>query len=337
MSPSIHPAFEYLELILDYHSKTRALDVLVDALLKACRAESWLANRFDRRTAYRSAASSTVFQQRYLGNLSRLVNSFLTPGQILISAELITRQLSETLSGCNGGPSLGDSGEKRPRKRRKSEKGESLGDPVQSEAEVVAFALQSRIAATVLSALPTRFLEDDVRATVESTVQEFYSSLRPVIKDALKHSRGEGDGNWASHLLVSSALRLKYVLRTASALHLSSAGDEKLSSKLLSSTKSVTLLPELRVEVVCRYPSYHNDILTVSQFRVLLADVDLGYCSAEPVYEAILDFVEASQTSSGAIWAGATHNMDSEAETGIALMHVLLERWLPQFECVAFL
>ncbi|GJE87799.1 Urb2 domain-containing protein [Phanerochaete sordida] len=295
------PAYAYLKQLLDYHVKTRTLDVLVEAILAACASQTQVD---------RSAASvSPLLRPNFLDDFAKSLKSFLTPGQVGSTVDTVLRQLREQLQSVTD---TGDSSSEPQKKKRKTEK--STPPPANDQpTSAVAFTLTSRVASAVLSSVPTRILHDDARSAVTAAVQDFYAFARAQLRDVLKRIR-RGDAARELQWAAAAALRLQYSIRTARAIPVSTQGDQKLSAKLLS-TLEAPLLPELRVELL----------------HVLLSDADRGLAAPAPVLDAVLGALERP----AAPWSGAAHAIAADAHATTAACHLLVGRWLPLLDAAA--
>lgn len=248
MPPSTTPAYAYLRHLLAYHTKTRTVDLIVDALLTACVPQTQ--NGIP--TPQPGSSSSPIFRHAFLDVLAESLTAFLTPGQVTGTVDTVLRFLREHLEALNVSASRSDDDNDKP--QRKKRKTETTSLPVasdESQRTATAFSLMSRIASTVLSSLPTRYLLDDTETRVREAVQDLYASTRSTLKDTLKGSR-RADGAAARDLQGCTALlvRLRYSLRTAAAVRVPTDGDARLAAKLLAALGAPPVLTELRVQIV---------------------------------------------------------------------------------------
>lgn len=247
---STTPAYTYLQHLLDYHSKTRTMDSLVETILKACIPQTLSGVE----TPPTSASSSPVFQRTFADDLAKSLTSFLTPGQLSGSVDCVLRYLRDHLEALETSTRQGEESGKPHRKKRKIDSSVPSATANGSSRAAVAFSLMSRIASIVLSSLPTRYLLEDTRLHVTEALQEFYVATRSTLKDILKQiKRGpEGTTQYAQRI-ASIIIRLRYSIRTTTSIGISAEGDEKLSSKLLSALGS-PVIPCLRAEIVRDLP-----------------------------------------------------------------------------------
>lgn len=212
----------------------------MEALLKACISQTLLE---------KSAASTCpILHHVFLDELAKSLKTFLTPGQVSGTIDTVLRYLRDQLEGLVSSAASGDDDVKPQKKKRKTEKGAATPANDESIQAAVAFSLTSHIASVVISSLPTRYLLEDTLGSVTEAVQDFYAFERSKLRDILKRIRREGS-NHSVQWTASSISRLQYSIRIARSVQVSTQGDEKISSKLLSALDS-PIIPELRVEVV---------------------------------------------------------------------------------------
>ena len=226
---------------MDYHTKTRTMDIYIDATLQAVFA---LSLTKDTRSLYAASLSGPLLHHSYLDSLSRSVRSYLTPGQVSETAQSIARHLAALLEEWqNSSPSAKNQAE-RPKKKRKV-------DAPSDDAALSAlkFSLVARTAAVVLPALPLHSLLPDARQQVQTAVHELIGSISSILRNALRAIE-KSDDSWGWQLLSIAILHLRYRVATASELLLTSEHEEKLLAKMLSCLGVSHVTPELRVVIV---------------------------------------------------------------------------------------
>ncbi|EKM48091.1 uncharacterized protein PHACADRAFT_203262, partial [Phanerochaete carnosa HHB-10118-sp] len=302
------PAYTYLGKLLDYHRKTRTLDLLVESLLEACASRALLD---------RSAASvSPILRHPFLDDFAKSLKSFITPGQVSGTVDTVLHHLREQLLTIVDLSAPSDDDNSRPQKKKRKTAKDGVSPVTESSTRAaVAFSLASRIACTVFSSIPTRYLEDDTKSAVTEVVQDFYAFERSKLKDILKRIR-RGASSQDVHWAASSILRLQYCIKTAPSVQVSTQGDQKTASKLLSTLES-PISPELRVEIL----------------HTLLNDVDLGYCESAPVFDEVLSLLE--HHAGELTWSGRVHDVRTDSQATIATCHLLVSRWLPLLDGAA--
>ena len=50
------------------------------------------------------------------------------------------------------------------------------------------------------------------------------------------------------------------------------------------------------------------------------------------ILDAVLDYLEDHNSNMDALWSGKSHAIDTNDTGAVAVMHVLVDRWLLEFE-----
>ena len=223
----------------------------MEALLKACTSQMSGGTVSDLGALRLAASLSPLLRHSFLDDLAVSLKAFLTPGQVGFTVDSVLRYLREQLEVVEASARSGDDSGKPQRKRRKTEgTSPSPGSDELSRASV-AISLMSKIASIVLLSLPARYMQDDTQRAVTEAVQDFYALTRSKLKDILKKIQRDTNGSTVPLQWVAAAiLQLQYTVRSSTTLHISTQGDEKISSKLLSTLESASPTAELRVGMV---------------------------------------------------------------------------------------
>lgn len=232
----------FLQQLMDYHTKTRTMDVYVDATLQAVFA---LSPTKDTRSLYAASLSGPLLHHSYLDSLSRSVRSYLTPGQVSETTQSIARHLATLLEDWQASSSSAKIQAERPKKKCKVDNTSSDDTALSA----LKFSLVARIAASVLTALPLHSLLPDARREVQATIHEFIGSISSILRNAFRAIE-KSDDSWGWQLLSIAVLHLRYRVATASELLLTSESEEKLLAKMLSCLGVSHVTPELRVVIV---------------------------------------------------------------------------------------
>ena len=247
---SISSAQQYLRLLLEYDSKTRSLPSVIEHVSEAFSVQHLERIPDGPRAAYELASAGPLTSFSFLDELSRAVNSFLTPGQVLETISNVARTMKDAYGrfverDARVSADRGDG----PRKKRRKSEGPPAEDRSDSEYHAVSFALLARIMVVVLRSLPLHSLTDDTRAEAERSVRELNSA---VAARALAEGLG-GNSRLASRhwqLVVAGALRLQYGLARAPGLQLALRLEDEFPSVMLRHISSEEVIPEVVVEMV---------------------------------------------------------------------------------------
>ncbi|KAJ7293352.1 Urb2/Npa2 family-domain-containing protein [Mycena rebaudengoi] len=286
------PMFAFLELLLDYHVKTRTIHTHIENLFTTLSPLSpgKRSSDEDIRHVYRLSSSSALLHRAHLERLGQNARTFLTSNQTVN----IVRFIFEHLQGCwNQIVAAVDS------------------DEAEKNRLALAFSFGSRLAYVVLCALPKSLPATAVR-DVHGILNEMRDIFftRALMKTLKTIGKSEGD-SWASQVVAAAILRLEYALETEHS--------EKMWTKLIAALDHQSLLPELSLEI----------------FRILLK---WSVVTRDPI-DRILDYLEQTPDLSDISWSGTSSSLtlDSEgkAESALALLHMLIERWLPTIDAIA--
>ncbi|KAH8100543.1 Urb2/Npa2 family-domain-containing protein [Cristinia sonorae] len=307
---SVQHSGTYLQQLLEYHAKTRTLDIYVTASFHAFTSLSSV----DNRTLYISALSGPLLHHTHLESISRSARTYFTPGQVLETAQSIIRRLKDLLEEWEN---VHTEGIVRPKKKRK------LDSPSDSAVlTMVKFVLVARFSAAVLASLPLHFLLPDVQSAVRNTIQEALDTLSSKLRTAFKAVEKSDGDSWGWQLLIIAILSLRYALANTSDLRLSLESGDKTISKMLSCVKASHVFPELRVEIL----------------RFLLYNTDQGRCEADPVFNQVIACLYGDVAPHEATWTGRLHQLDQDGNgscLSLAVLHLLCSRWLPMFNQLA--
>jgi hypothetical protein len=174
-SPSIHKSANVLlNLLLDFHSKTRTLHTYSHALFDACASLHSITFLVSPQEFYSHGRTSSILGHTHLSSLAQALRTFLTPTQVKEGVQ-ITQTLKNTFNTYQKLSSIIKSSEMedRPRKkRRKSEPAPSSASPVPTQTmqevdgHALALSLTLKFAALFLSNLPSSFVTTEVREAV---------------------------------------------------------------------------------------------------------------------------------------------------------------------------
>ncbi|KAG1810124.1 Urb2/Npa2 family-domain-containing protein [Suillus plorans] len=214
-SPSIQKSANVLlNILLDFHSKTRTLHAYTHALFDACTSLPSIRSLASPQEFYDRGRTSIILAHTHLSSLAQAFRTFLTPTQVKEAAQ-ITPTLKNTFNTYQN-LSLRiktNEMEDRPRKkRRKSEPAPPSASPapIQVMQEVDAYALSLsltlKFAALFLSNLPSSFVTPGVReAVLEASVWAIEAARSLLCNKTSKIS-------WADQVTSAALLRFAYHL-----------------------------------------------------------------------------------------------------------------------------
>ena len=240
----------FLNLLLDFHTKTRTLQVYSNALIDACTSLPSITSAVLPQELYGRAHASAIFANPHLSSLAQALRIFLTPTQVKEAAQIFST-LKEIFNTYQNLSSLIKTSEveakDRPRKKRR--KSEPTLPPTSSapsentqeiDAHALSLSLAFKFAALFLSNLPSSFVTAEVHDVVrEVGVWAIGASLSLLCQRTSTIS-------WADQVTGSSLLRLAYHL--PSWRDVGEPGDVR---GLLEVAKIERVEGELVLEIVC--------------------------------------------------------------------------------------
>ncbi|KAI1797672.1 Urb2/Npa2 family-domain-containing protein [Ganoderma leucocontextum] len=316
---SISSALQYLQLLLEYDSKTRDLPSAIVHVSEAFSVPHLERIPNGPHAAYQLACSSPLTSLPFLDELARAVHNFLTPGQVLETIADVSRSLKDAYERFvkrDAGQSA-DHGDG-PRKKRRKGGAPPSSERSDSEYHAISFALVARTMVVVLRALPLHSLTDDTRAEAERSVREVYATVATrALVDGLRNVDRSGSQSW--QFIVTGVLHLHYSLARASAFHQELPLEDELLSDMLKCVSSAWVKPEVVVEM----------------FRTLLHQCTLGSVNPDAVFDRLLDYLEMHLSCQNTTWTGKSHALSAHSTGGVAVLHLLVDRWLPEFNARA--
>ncbi|KAG5341373.1 hypothetical protein C0989_011084 [Termitomyces sp. Mn162] len=311
------------DLILAYHNKTRTVNTftegLVNALSSAIEAASSNNSPIE---LYQSALSSSLFNATHLKRLSKALQAFLSGSQVLPLTQHTFNFLKQTWEKCNVG--RGHTEERSPKRRRTVNMGSTSSAKSQEDCSAVIFSLLSHLAMTVFSSLPLHTVTQELRDESRSLLNDIRIFAARIVKKVMKSLTKSDQTVWSLSVISSASLRLWYALDVSGHLAPVPFDDEKLYKRALKALQNGKLLPELLIEVsrFLFHVSLHRD-----------------QSSSQAAFNHSLAYLEKNFQVSPASWSGQLHrpslDKQGQKECALALMHMIVARWLPVIETFA--
>ncbi|KAJ7786075.1 Urb2/Npa2 family-domain-containing protein [Mycena metata] len=183
----------------------------------------------------------------------------------------------------------------------------------EADSPALTFCFSARLASVVLTALPLHALPETTFQEVNELMNEIRSVFLPrAVTKALKIIRKNMADSWVSQIATAALLRLQYALDTPYT--------EKLWAKIEAASEEGQLLPELSLEL----------------FRMLLkwSAVDEPIRTQNSV-DRLLSYLEDNAgrlDTSGSVLASGPRD---KSESSLAILHMLIDRWLPTIDAIA--
>ncbi|KAK0198611.1 Urb2/Npa2 family-domain-containing protein [Armillaria mellea] len=312
--------FSFLEILLDYHSKTRSLNTHLSILLSALERDKIALFLDDVKTIYRvSTEASALAHPAYFDRLVISTRTFITSTQIVPTIHSIF----ETLASCSDAfAAAQDTLSEHLKKAKKGKASVVASENIVHDLDVSAFCLSlcCRISSVILSATSQQSLPSSIREELRHSASTFRSaSLHPILSKSVKFMNKMIGTRfrevWGSSVGVSSLLRLQYSMgaQRYHSLTLEDSWDNKTLTKLL------ILLGESYDEHGCSvYPVMNFEI-----FRTLLDSAGHNIEEHTSLIDQLIAFVTQGPLS------------EDSGRTQIALLHLLIDQWLPIIDDLA--
>ncbi|TFK23128.1 hypothetical protein FA15DRAFT_621503 [Coprinopsis marcescibilis] len=334
--------FAFLDLLLEYYVKTRTINDYVEMVFE-CLSLKLSPPPVDTHERYQLCLSSPLLHSSHLEKLSRVIHQFLTPGQCLKTSQHACEALKTIQGQFKSAQKSHDSARgKGSRKKRKSDG--MVVDEVTEEPDVLAvtFTLASRLSQIVLSSMPFHSLHKEHEAELQAEMASFHeefvkhhvAKLSKLLLKASEEDQSDGpkrkskgsELDWGSQVVLTSLLRLLYALERIPSLDITRELDVKNSKRLLQLFDSASqnrFLPELSLEIA----------------RALLFHLpSIEGAAASETIDSVLTYIEG-RIDPSISWSGQGHELSKDefgrARASLALLHLVLERWLPTIDTLA--
>ncbi|KAM6497881.1 Urb2/Npa2 family domain containing protein [Amanita muscaria] len=303
----------FLDLLLDYYTKTRTIPDYISNLLNIPLSPKHIAPVGycdDPCEIYQSSSASVLLHPIHLDRLAKKVQSFVTSSQTLQLAKTIVEMLETAWA---------DFGTAARHQMR------SKVDPVSPQILSVRFSLLATFASVVLVSLPVRSLPNEERTALDALLnplrREFVAQVIRKLSKVIRDDRPA----WEWQICAAAALRLGYFLDVSRNLALPHSDcDPKFTKRVMELAGNRDLLPELSLE----------------SFRYLLSKTTVrDRIETERLFDDVLAYIEQSLSPAKSRWSGHTYQLtyddEGKASSALALLHMLVERWLPVIDAYA--
>lgn len=248
--------FVFLDLLLDYHTKTRTMSSYIKIVLSALSSDHLITFQEDPQKAYEISSTCALLHPVHLEHFGRAVQLFLVPAHVLGAVRHVLNTLEnswEMFRASQRQPPVDDEGPRREKKLSDSE--HSLTASLAPETQAIPFALTASMSSVVLSSIPMHSVPQDARAEMYPLVEHFrehvlYQAMSKTLKTIRKHDHSDTSIIWATQIVAAGSLRLQYALNLPQQpLTLKSYYNERLPAKLLGLADNGQLPPELSLEI----------------------------------------------------------------------------------------
>ncbi|KAF7982078.1 hypothetical protein HWV62_30382 [Athelia sp. TMB] len=329
LTPAESESLNLLTLLLDYHTKTRTIPTYINTLLSSLSPPLQDLSLKTYTEIYASSSSGPLLSRPHLTLLAKHTHTYLTPGQLAPLAQTAF----DAISGIWNAFLIANEKTQGKKKKRKIDVAEKKGDADADEL-AIQLSLTCRIIGTVIPSLPLHSLPNSSRQNVHDNLTSISSELiRPSIAILLafikEQSGRRGDG-WAAQVSAAALMRFDYALMGLRPLSLGKHMQRPSVQRMLDfvEAEEASISPELILEIL-------RTLLSHLQDSVLSSGTD---SPSMRTAEIALTYLE-HHFSVSAAWGGLSSQLTSEvtgrAEAALALLHLLLDRWLPVFDLLA--
>ncbi|KAG6902814.1 hypothetical protein C0995_011301 [Termitomyces sp. Mi166 len=320
--PGPHVSYlNFLDLILAYHNKTRTVNAFTECFLNALSTIEPASLKNSSTELYQNALSGPLFNATHLQRLSKALQTFLSGSQVLPLAQATFNFLKQTWEKFDA---EGRTEERSPKRRRTMNMESTSLTKSQKDYSAVVFVLSSHLAMTVFSSLPLHAVTEELRDELRSLLSDVRNFAARILKKVMKSLTKSDQPVWPLSIVSAASLRLWYALDVSGHITPVPFDDEKLYKRALKAIQDEQLLPELFVE------------LSRFLFRVCLHK---DQSSSQAAFSHSLAYLEKNLQVSPVSWSGQAHGLSldeqGQKECALALMHMIVERWLPVIETFA--
>ena len=284
-----------------------------------------------------------------LERLGRTIGTFLTPGQTLRCVEMIFETINDSWKAFSN--SLKGIGDLKENAMAVDSGFESQTQDVKALA--VSLSLQVYLILFVLTNLPMQHLTEESAMSVRCLVSNFREqTVRKALLKILRVKRllpGKGkkrresvvarDG-WETQIVATAMLRVEYALSVAKITTQDSMMKviEQAKGVINTTGGSGELIAELELEIVSRdFENNQGYIFSCPpwQFRTLLHYLSLNDIQQGPPsrdLDIVLSYLNSAFKPSGTTWSGLPCHLKGPESGALAVLHLILERWLSLLE-----
>ncbi|THV05972.1 hypothetical protein K435DRAFT_40590 [Dendrothele bispora CBS 962.96] len=289
----VSSALAFLELLVQYHTKTRTLDTYIERLLSVC--SGMESHSSDLESLIQDMSSNALLHPTHLDSLAKGTHDFLPAAQ----TSTVVHSSIATLEDLQV-KFLDVTGSETPPKKRKLHSGKK--QPSQDlQLQAMRVYTTSRLVEVVLSAFSLQSVTEETRDQILLMLDKFESSfLTPALLQSLKLLGIES--TWAEESILASLLRLRYAVclqhskSVGSALNTEQNFVNILRQRLES--KTVDMCSDFGLEMLRTYLSTLTDD------------------APSLLFDQMLGSLETNLSQNGAFM----------------LLHMLIHRWLPAFD-----
>ncbi|KAJ3870156.1 Urb2/Npa2 family-domain-containing protein [Lentinula novae-zelandiae] len=327
---SVEPAVELLDIILQYHVKTRNVPLYIDTLMSVSFRETVCGH--DCQKVYERICHSAGLHPSHLDRLGKCVHEFLPLNQTITTVRNVTKRMGTLWEEYHSWSRSLD--EDNPRKRRKVDNGGSVNGA--ANGITLRFSTAATFASVVLSSFSADLVPKESQQELETLLNNFSSkvvlhSLSKMFKGISKKAE---KSLWSDEVIISADLRLRYALdlQRSPTISVDAKCSSKSTQRMLESIDVISL-PELQVELFRTFfisTSTGQQLVTLDTLlRILESMKPAAFNILHMVIQRWLPLIEVSLQASAAQLERFVHILVSqqtcsrEGSTGILLDQAL--------------
>ncbi|KAJ3718284.1 Urb2/Npa2 family-domain-containing protein [Lentinula raphanica] len=245
---TVAPALEILDILLQYHVKTRTVPLYIETLISIDFRETPRSHDFQE--DYEQIRHSACLHPRHLDRLAKSVHEFLPLNQTPTVIRNVTERFRNLWEEYRSYSHSSSSDEENPRKKRKIDRGSTDADV--TKGLTLSFSTTAIFASVVLSSFSAESVPEATRQELKNHLNDFSTnvvlhSLSKMLKNLNKKTSKSLEDEVA--LLASLRLRYGLGLQRSSSISIDVGCYSKLVSQLSEAVDAVSL-PELKLEIL---------------------------------------------------------------------------------------
>ncbi|KAJ3828501.1 Urb2/Npa2 family-domain-containing protein [Lentinula raphanica] len=249
---TVAPALEILDILLQYHVKTRTVPLYIETLISIDFRETPRSHDFQE--DYEQIRHSACLHPRHLDRLAKSVHEFLPLNQTPTVIRNVTERFRNLWEEYRSYSHSSSSDKENPRKRRKIDRGSIDADV--TKGLTLSFSTTAIFASVVLSSFSAESVPEETRQELETHLNDFSTnvvlhSLSKMLKKMLKNLNKKTLNSLEDEVALLASLCLRYGLglQRSSSISIDVGCSPELVSQLSKAVDAVSL-PESKLEIL---------------------------------------------------------------------------------------
>ncbi|KAJ3790316.1 Urb2/Npa2 family-domain-containing protein, partial [Lentinula aff. detonsa] len=204
---TVTPALELLEILLQYHVKTRTVPLYIDTVITINFQENVRDHGWQK--VYEQICRSPGLHPRHLERLGKCAHEFLPLNQTMTAVRSVTERIRNLWEEYHSLSQSND--EESPRKKRKVDRGSTNDDA--TKALTLAISTTAIFASVVLSSFSVDSVPKETQQELEKLLNDFSSKVvLHSLSRTFKSMRKKTTKPWDDEIIALANLRLRYAL-----------------------------------------------------------------------------------------------------------------------------